>query len=214
MSYTPRRVPERPNSSSLNPELPTLSRKSFPSETYRQDTGTDLLDQLPPMRWVDSYSRLLDTKFRIPGTKIRFGADFLMGLVPGVGDAISLGLSGLLIATMAKNGASPRLVLRMLSNVGLDAVVGTVPVLGNLFDLFFKANTRNLDLMRQYYDEDKHTGSVWPILLAIGLVLIIVLTIVLIVLAFLASAVQGVFSYVPSIVGASIVGASIVGPAD
>lgn len=146
------------------------------------------------MRWVDSFSRLLDTKFRIPGTKVRFGADFLLGLVPGVGDAISLGLSGLLIATMAKNGASPRLVLRMLSNVGLDAVVGTVPILGNLFDLFFKANTRNLDLMRQYYVEDKHTGTVWPILLAIALVLVVVFATVLLILVFLVSAIQEWFN--------------------
>lgn len=145
------------------------------------------------MRWVDGFSRLLDTKFGIPGTHVRFGADFLLGLVPGVGDAISLGLSGLLIATMAKHGASTRLVLRMLSNVGLDAVVGTVPILGNLFDLFFKANTRNLDLMRQYYDEDKHTGSAWPILLAIALVLVAVFAVVLLILAFLVSTVQGFF---------------------
>jgi uncharacterized membrane protein YeaQ/YmgE (transglycosylase-associated protein family) len=119
------------------------------------------------MRWVDSFTRTLDTKLRIPGTKIRFGADFLLGLFPGVGDAISMALSGMLIATMAKNGASPKLVTKMLGNVLLDTIVGTVPILGNVFDLFFKANYRNLQLMREHYEQDKHQGSVWPVLLAV-----------------------------------------------
>lgn len=169
-------------------------RTKKPSTSHQRKSAIDLFGQRPPMRWVDQFSQLLDTKFRIPGTKIRFGADFLMGIIPGVGDAASLGLSGLLIATMAKNGASTRLVLKMLGNVGLDAVVGTVPILGNVFDLFFKANTRNLDLMREYYDEDKHTGSVWPILLAIAVVLILVFVIVLLMLAYLVSIVRRLFS--------------------
>lgn len=141
------------------------------------------LDRRSPMRWVDGVSQLLDTRFRIPGTQIRFGADFILGLVPGAGDAISLGLSGLLIATMANNGASPKLVFRMLGNVIVDAIGGSVPVAGNVFDLFFKANIRNLDLMREYYDEDKHTGSVWPLMLAIVVVLITVLAVSLVILA-------------------------------
>ena len=119
--------------------------------------------QAPDLEWVDSWSRLLDTWFQIPGTKIRFGADFLIGLVPGAGDLLSLGLSGLLIATMAKNGASVQLVVRMLFNVLLDSLVGAIPILGDVFDLFYKANYRNLQLMREYYDVGKHRGSVWPL---------------------------------------------------
>ncbi|MGB7345277.1 MAG: DUF4112 domain-containing protein [Pirellulaceae bacterium] len=117
----------------------------------------------PQLRWVDGVTRLLDTKFRIPGTQTRFGADFLLGLVPGLGDVISMGFSGMLLATMAKNGASGRVVARMLVNVALDTVIGSIPVLGNLFDLYFKANTRNLVLMREYYEHDKHRGSAWPV---------------------------------------------------
>lgn len=132
-------------------------------------------DSLPAMRWVDQFSGLLDTKFRIPGTRIRFGADFLLGLIPGAGDGVSLAMSGMLIATMAKNGASPRLVLRMLGNVVVDAIVGTIPIAGNLFDLFFRANTRNLDLMREHYVEGKHQGRVWPMLLAIVVVMVTML---------------------------------------
>ncbi|MFK8112602.1 MAG: DUF4112 domain-containing protein [Rubripirellula sp.] len=142
----------------------------------------------PDLQWVDRFSRLLDTKFRIPGTKVRFGVDFLLGLIPGAGDILSLGFSGLLVATMAKNGASARLVARMMLNVLLDAVVGTVPLLGNIFDLFFKANYRNLQLMREYYDEGKHTGSVWPV----------VALVVVSFLATLAFAVGIIFSLVRS----------------
>lgn len=123
---------------------------------------------------VDKATDLLDTKFVIPGTNLRFGADFLLGLVPGVGDAISLGISGLLIATMAKHGASGKLVARMLANVGLDALVGTIPLAGNAFDLVFKANTRNVELMRQYYDEDRHKGSVWPVVFGVVLVMTLI----------------------------------------
>jgi hypothetical protein len=121
------------------------------------------------LRWVDEFTRTLDTKLRIPGTDIRFGLDFVLGLIPGVGGFLSLALSGLLIATMAKNGASLLLVTKMVGNVLLDTVVGVIPVLGNLFDLFYKANVRNLKLMREYYDEDKHRGSAWPILIPLFL---------------------------------------------
>ena len=140
---------------------------------------TEQQRQVPQLRWVDTFSRLLDTKFRIPGTDTRFGADFILGLVPGAGDLVSLGMSGVLVATMAKNGASPLLALKMLFNVALDAVVGTVPILGNLFDLFYKANYRNAELMREYYQEGRHSGSVWPvvIMVVVGIVAIFGLTI-------------------------------------
>ena len=128
---------------------------------------TDLQREVPQLEWVDGFSRLLDTKFRIPGTDIRFGVDFLLGLFPGAGDLISFGFSGVLVTTMARHGASPLLALKMLFNVALDALVGTIPVLGNIFDLLYKANYRNAVLMKEYYDEGEHTGSVWPAVLTV-----------------------------------------------
>ncbi len=140
---------------------------------------SDAQREVPELKWIDGASRLLDTKFRVPGTDIRFGADFLLGLVPGAGDLISLGMSGILVATMAKNGASPMLAAKMLFNVALDALVGTIPVLGNIFDLFYKANYRNAILMREYYAEGQHQGSVWPVVIGVvvGIFLIFVLLI-------------------------------------
>ncbi|PPK85668.1 uncharacterized protein DUF4112 [Neolewinella xylanilytica] len=140
---------------------------------------TERQREVPQLRWVDTFSRVLDSKFRIPGTGVRFGLDFILGLVPGAGDILSLGLSGTLIATMARHGASPRLVARMLVNVVLDALVGSIPILGNIFDLVYKANYRNAELMREYYEEGKHRGSVWPVVVAV-IVSILVLMVVLI----------------------------------
>jgi hypothetical protein len=134
---------------------------------------------VPQLAWVDGFSRLLDTKFRIPGTSIRFGADFILGLIPGAGDLLSLALSGILVATMAKHGASGRLVAKMLFNVALDALVGTIPVLGNIFDLIYKANYRNALLMREYYEVGKHQGSVWPVILAVIIIILVITGIIL-----------------------------------
>jgi len=138
----------------------SVPKQNALSSQVRQSRVADL-------RWVDSLTHLLDNKFRIPGTNIRFGADFVMGLIPGAGDLLSMGFSGVLIATMAKNGASGRLVGRMLLNVILDTMVGSVPILGNVFDLFYKANYRNLKLMNEHYQEGKHTGSVWPVMILV-----------------------------------------------
>ena len=136
---------------------------------------TEQQRRVPQLRYVDTFSRVLDTKFRIPGTDVRFGLDFILGLVPGAGDVLSLGMSGTLVATMARHGASPRLVARMLFNVALDAIVGAIPVLGNIFDLVYKANYRNAQLMREYYEEGKHTGSVWPVVLAVIAVVLFIM---------------------------------------
>jgi len=122
---------------------------------------------VPQLAWVDSFSRLLDTKFRIPGTNVRFGLDFIMGLLPAAGSFLSLAFSGVLIATMFRHGASGMLTTRMFLNVLLDAIVGSVPILGNLFDLFYKANYRNLELMKEYYHEGEHQGSAWPVVIGL-----------------------------------------------
>ena len=144
-----------------------------------QQILTDRQREVPQLKWVDEFSQVLDTKFRIPGTQQRFGVDFVLGLIPGIGDVVSLGMSGLLVATMARHGASGKLVFRMLINVFLDATIGAIPVLGNLFDLVYKANYRNAMLMREYYSEGKHSGSIWPILA--GILLFVLFTMALIV---------------------------------
>ena len=127
------------------------------------------------LRNVERISRLLDSKFRIPGTNIRFGADFLVGLVPYGGDLLSFLMSGALVITMARHGASGGLVARMLLNVFIDTVVGAVPILGDIFDLFFKSNRRNYELLREHYEEGAHSGSAKGIIIGTVIALLVML---------------------------------------
>jgi hypothetical protein len=89
----------------------------------------------------------LDAAFPIPGTQQRVGFDALLGLIPGVGDAIGALLSTYIILEAARRGASVWVVARMLGNVAVETVLGAVPLLGDVFDVVFKANIRNLDLL-------------------------------------------------------------------
>jgi hypothetical protein len=95
-------------------------------------------------RWI---SRVLDDLFRVPGTERRVGLDPFFGLVPGLGDWLPLLLSLDLLVSAARLGAGSAVLARMLGNIVLDAVVGTVPLVGDLFDLGWKANRRNLALL-------------------------------------------------------------------
>jgi len=105
---------------------------------------SDALDQVELIAW------LLDNSIPIPGTGRRIGLDGIIGLVPGVGDLLAAGVSVLVVIRAAQFNL-PRIVLvRMLANVALDLGIGAIPVLGDAFDLWFKASTRNLELMRRY----------------------------------------------------------------
>ena len=94
-------------------------------------------------------TRLLDTVAHVPGTRVRFGLDSLLGLVPGLGDVAGAALSGYLVLLASRMGAPQSVIARMLANVAIDTVGGAVPVLGDLFDVAWKSNTRNLALLEQ-----------------------------------------------------------------
>jgi hypothetical protein len=101
-------------------------------------------------RRLERLAMALDSAWGLPGTRFRFGADSLLGLVPGIGDVITLGLSGYLVMEARRLGAPPAMLRRMALNVGLDAAIGAVPLLGDAFDVFFKANRRNMALLRDH----------------------------------------------------------------
>jgi uncharacterized protein DUF4112 len=100
------------------------------------------------IRRLESIADLLDSRFRIPGTDIRFGLDALLGLIPGIGDGVSLLPALYLMMEAKKLGASKFLLTRMAMNVGIDWLVGSIPLLGDIFDVGFKANRRNIKLLR------------------------------------------------------------------
>jgi hypothetical protein len=104
-------------------------------------------EQLAQLEWI---ADLLDSRFVIPGTNIRFGLDGVIGLVPVAGDLISALISFYLISRASELGLSPWVKTRMVWNVTLDTVVGAVPILGDMFDVSFKSNRRNIALAKRY----------------------------------------------------------------
>jgi hypothetical protein len=121
----------------------------------------------------------LDSSLKIPGINARFGLDGLLGLVPGVGDAIGALVSGVIISEAARLGAPKALLLKMAVNVALDALVGTVPIPGDLFDFIWKANHRNVQLLNRYLDSPRETAVasrlfVWGLVVVlIGLIFLV-----------------------------------------
>jgi hypothetical protein len=124
----------------------------------------------PQIRKLQTVAKLMDSQFVIPGTSIRFGLDALIGLIPGVGDLATFGISGFMLVIMAQNGASGFVLARMILNVLIDTAIGAIPLLGDLFDVGFKANTKNVRLMQEYYIEGRHRGSSWKVILPVMLV--------------------------------------------
>jgi hypothetical protein len=102
-------------------------------------------------------AHLLDDRFRVPGTRYRIGLDGLIGLVPGLGDAVTTLLSLYIVLEARRLGVPLTKLCRMGLNVGVDTVLGAVPVLGDLFDVAFKANRRNLALLLDHLDAKRRT---------------------------------------------------------
>ena|SRR2546421_666322 len=97
-------------------------------------------------------SDLLDNALRIPGTQIRIGLDPVIGLIPGFGDLAGGLASTYIILEAARAGAPASLLLRMLGNVGIDSLLGSVPVAGDLFDVVWRSNTRNVRLLERHLE--------------------------------------------------------------
>jgi hypothetical protein len=99
---------------------------------------------------VGAFAEWLDAGFRVPGTNIRFGLDPLLGLIPGVGDVVGAVLAGWILVEAVRLGASRATLVRMAGNVALDAVLGAVPIIGDIFDFAWKANLRNVALLNRH----------------------------------------------------------------
>ena len=126
------------------------------------------------MAEVETLAWLLDNSIPVPflGGR-RFGADAIIGLIPGFGDLASAGL-GLFVVWRASRMGFPRIVVaRMLMNTALDLVVGAIPFLGDVFDLWFKSNARNIGLARQWLESpDRSTRGEWLAILMIVAILV------------------------------------------
>ena len=102
---------------------------------------------------IDQLARLLDAQFAIPGTNLRFGLDSLIGLIPGVGDVITGGLGVYIIHRARQEGAPGLLVLRMIWNLLVDTIIGSIPLVGDIFDFAFRSNMKNARLLQKHLDK-------------------------------------------------------------
>ncbi len=101
---------------------------------------------------LDGLARMLDSAVRIPGTSIRVGADAALNLIPGIGTLAAKGVSGYLVWEARRIGVPTSTLLRMAGNVGVDAVISAIPVLGWFGDILWRANGRNIALLRAHLD--------------------------------------------------------------
>lgn len=106
------------------------------------------------LRRLNNVARLMDTAVRVPGTGIRFGADSLLGLLPVVGDASGAIIGLAIVNEGRKLGLPSEKLARMLTNIAIDAAVGAVPLLGDAFDVYFKAHKRNIGIILEHFDVD------------------------------------------------------------
>ena len=121
---------------------------------------------------LDILSHLLDDFIKIPGTSIRFGLDGIVGVIPGIGDIIGGIASCIIIIAAWARGVSYVTVARMVTNVAIEVVVGSIPVLGDMFDIAWRANRRNYALLvGSVEDPRKHTLQSWLFLGGVCLVL-------------------------------------------
>ena len=117
------------------------------SELVNERMSTRAAGNLASLRRL---AELLDNRFVIPGTNIRFGLDPILSLVPGLGDLVSPAFAVLLLVQGLQQRVPKVVIARMLANAFIDALIGAIPVAGNIGDIFWRANARNLDLLARH----------------------------------------------------------------
>lgn len=122
---------------------------------------------------IDRMAVFLDEKFEIFGFK--FGWDPILNLIPYLGKVFGFLTSIGLVIIMAKHKVSGKVLIKMLGNVILDMMLGSIPLIGNIGDFFFKANTRNVAILKEHYYDGKHTGSGKMILLTIAIIFLVIM---------------------------------------
>lgn len=139
-------------------------------ETVSPEMRKAIAKEIAP--WAERLAWLLDDWIRIPGTNIRFGLDALVGLVPGVGDVVTgTGSVALLLYALRERIPTPALA-RMVANIGVDVLGGALPVVGDAFDVAWRSNRKNLDIIKRYQDDPKAEPSPADrALVAVGIVL-------------------------------------------
>ena len=140
--------------------------REIPRERFRRQSGAFPFDfatanpfgnlsREQRLARLEAIAKLLDVAFILPGTKVRYGIDGIIGLIPVVGDIIATALSLWVVREARALGAPWQLTARMLGNVAIQGVVGAVPVAGDAFDVLFRANMRNARLLRRWLERQQ-----------------------------------------------------------
>ena len=122
------------------------------TQAFGASAGVRSLDFAARLARLDRIARLLDTAFGIPGTRFRFGWDALADALPVVGQIVPHAISAFIVYEAWKLGAPRAVLAKMVGNIAIDTAIGTVPALGMIGDAFFKANLRNVALLRQHFN--------------------------------------------------------------
>jgi hypothetical protein len=130
----------------------------MPARSFQLD-HTDFVAFLRERDWRDTsdirqLADWLDTRFEIPGTKLRFGFDSIIGLIPGIGDLITTLLGAYIVVRAQELGAPKLLLARMILNLVIDSLVGAVPIFGDIFDFAFKSHVRNVRLLLGWLEKE------------------------------------------------------------
>ena len=128
-----------------------------PPRRRARDTHNDFTRRAALER-LDWLANLMDSAVVIPGTRITVGLDALIGLAPGIGDTVTTLISLWMVKEAHALGAPRHLIARMIGNVALDGLVGAVPLLGDAFDVMFRANKRNMKMLREHFEKE---GVMW-----------------------------------------------------
>jgi hypothetical protein len=113
------------------------------------------IDRAKTIARIRTIARVMDTAIKIPGTKFRFGADSIIGLVPGAGDLVGLAVSTYVLAEAYRLGTPGKILAKMAGNIAIDTGLGAIPLIGDIFDMFFKSNTKNLSLLLEHIERNE-----------------------------------------------------------
>ena len=146
------------------------------SPIQNSSTNTSSKSQAASLRRLRRISHLLDNAIPIPGTKYRIGLDPILGLIPGGGDLIGSIFAGYVVFKSAQMGVPQETLVKMAANIVFDTVAGTVPVAGDLFDVAWKANVKNIELLDAHLgspEQGKKADWLFVAALLLGLILIV-----------------------------------------
>ncbi len=151
---------------------------------------------------LETLARWMDSVFEIPGLGIRFGLDAIIGLIPGFGDMFTMLASLYILGAARRYGVSRITMTRMAINIAVDSLLGALPILGDIFDVVWKANEKNLSLLRRHLDSPSEalrtSSGDWLFVIGLGIGLVVLLAVTLSLMYWLVAMIgKAIFGGVP-----------------